>query len=122
MKPTRYRRIPGEMTKTEARFYAILALQLQEGKIIRIDYEAHTFRLANNLRYTPDFGVLFIQENGDNVAFYEVKGSAFFASSKSNQINSVNKCKVAASLYPEYMWYITHPEKDGIFKINKVDP
>ena len=124
MKPARYRRVPGEMTKTEARFYLILELELKEGKIIRIDYERHTFRLAHNLRYTPDFGVLYAPSHGDCVAFYEVKGSAFHASAKSNQINSVNKCKMAASLYPEYFWYITHPNifKKGEFETNVVEP
>lgn len=56
--------------------------------------QALTFRLANGLRYTPDFGVLF---QGDLILF-EVKG-------KKAWDDSIAKLKMAASVYPQFHWY-----------------
>jgi hypothetical protein len=73
-----------------------------------IHAQAITFRLANGLRYTPDF-----------VSFYpsiawEVKG-------KWVDGDSFPKLKMAAALYPEVVWNLVWL-KDGIWQEQKILP
>jgi hypothetical protein len=102
------------MTKTEAEYYSILKELKLVGEIIQIRFEAHTFKLAEGLRYTPDFEIVYADPSRGK-AFFEIKGSEFFASGKSNQQNSITKLKMAAMLFPEYYWYKCYPraKKDG---------
>ena len=110
----RTRKVPGQMTKTEAQYYAILNELKMVGEIIEIRFEAHTFKLAEGLRYTPDFEIVYADPSRGK-AFFEIKGSEFFASGKSNQQNSITKLKIAAKLFPEYYFYKCYPraKKDG---------
>jgi hypothetical protein len=47
-----------DMNKTEARYAATLELQQKAGEILWWKFEAITFKLADDCRYTPDFVVM----------------------------------------------------------------
>lgn len=65
------RRIPGTMNKTEARYEnEVLKPLLLSGEIIGYSFEDTTFKLADDLRYTPDFSV---QLPDGTMEFHEVK-------------------------------------------------
>lgn len=82
----------GERNKTEARYEAHLEVLKHAGRIIRYDFEAVTFKLAKDTRYTPDFMVML--PSGE-IEFHEVKGSwAIF------QDDAKVKIKVAAEKFP----------------------
>jgi hypothetical protein len=49
---------PGERNKTEARYEAYLETRRQCGEVLWYAFEAFTFKLADNVRLTPDFIVL----------------------------------------------------------------
>lgn len=96
------RRVPGEMNKTEAAFEAeFLAPRNADGELIWHGYEAMTFKLAKDLRYTPDF----MAQAWDGQLFaYEVKGSKKNKETgeKSALVEdaSLIKIKAAAQLFP----------------------
>ena len=82
----------GERNKTEARYEAWLEVQKRDGNIIRYDFEAVTFKLADNTRYTPDFMVM--KPDGE-IEFHEVKGAwSIF------QDDAKVKIKVASAMFP----------------------
>lgn len=60
----------GEMNRTEAAYAQRLMICKSEGSILDYAYEPITLKLANDLRYTPDFLVL---DNECVVHFHEVK-------------------------------------------------
>lgn len=68
--------------------------------------QAITFRLANGLRYTPDF-VSF--SYGIGVKAWEVKG-------KWVDGDSFPKLKMAAALFPEIVWTLAWKGTDGIWQ------
>lgn len=56
----RPRRVAGEMNRTEARYAAeILDPLVKSGQVLKYWFEEWTFKLGPDLRYTPDFVVLF---------------------------------------------------------------
>ncbi len=86
------RRAPGKMNKTEERYAAHLEAMRFRGEIAWWAFEAVTFKLAHDTRYTPDFMVL--TASGELQA-HEVKGSeAIFTD------DAKVKIKVAAELFP----------------------
>lgn len=62
---------PGAMNKTEARYAEQLRLRQLAGEIEWFAYEAWTFKLATDTRYTPDFVVMLA---GGALECHEVKG------------------------------------------------
>lgn len=66
------RRIPGTMNRTEQRYSAHLSLRTMAGEISLSRFEAVTFKLAPDTRYTPDFMVMMPD---GAIEFHEVKGA-----------------------------------------------
>jgi hypothetical protein len=62
---------PGQMNQTEAAYAALLNQRVATGEVIDWQFEAVTFKLAEDTRYTPDFSVLF--EDG-SMEFVDAKG------------------------------------------------
>lgn len=80
---------PGTMNKTEADYAQALELQKIAGEVLWYAYEAITFKLANDTRYTPDFAVM------DKEGFLECHECKGYWDDKAKV-----KIKVAASLFP----------------------
>ena len=66
----RVRRIPGVMNKTEAAYASHLQGQQLAGFIESYEFENTTFKLAKDVRYTPDFMVVSVD---GYVEYHEVK-------------------------------------------------
>ncbi len=106
-----FRRVPGAMSKTEERFAELLNEYQRDKQIVSYSFEPVTFKLAEGVRYTPDFMAVFADPTR-GVAFYEIKASEFHASGKSNQMNSLTKLKVAARTFPQfYFSNVIHAKK-----------
>ena len=99
-----FRRVPGAMSKTEERFADLLNEYQRDKQIVSYAFEPVTFKLAEGVRYTPDFMAVFADPTR-GVAFYEIKASEFHASGKSNQMNSLTKLKVAARTFPQFYFF-----------------
>jgi hypothetical protein len=101
------------MNKLETEFYG----KLDKAYPIRI--QAVTFKLANGLRYTPDF---FCAEDyscasGISASFptaWEVKGAWVDG-------DSFPKLKMAASVFPEIRWLLVW-KKDGVWQEQEIKP
>lgn len=74
--------------RTEAEYGLILRAQFP---LAEIRYEAYTLRLADGLRYTPDWSV---EHPDGRLEFFEVKGVFVFS-------RSMVKPKAAAELFPQ---------------------
>lgn len=99
------RRVPGEMNGTERSYFeTVLKPRQLAGEIVRIDFEKHTFKLADDTRYTPDFWCLMAD---GTVEIHEVKGFM--------EDDALVKIKVAASMFPEFRFLSMskRPKKDG---------
>ena len=83
------RHSPGRMNKTETRYAQDLALEVAAGEIVWWGFEALTFKLAHDTRYTPDF--ILVRQDGTLHA-HEVKG--FWRD------DAKIKLKTAANLFP----------------------
>jgi len=84
------RRQPGKMNRYEEMYLEqILHPLLSSGEVSKILYEGITLKLADRLRYTPDFTVIL--SNG-TVEFHEVKG--FWKD------DAKAKIKMAAAIFP----------------------
>ena len=105
-----FRRVPGAMSKTEERFAELLNEYARDKQIVSYAFEPVTFKLAEGVRYTPDFMAVFADPTM-GVAFYEIKASEFHASGKSNQMNSLTKLKVAARTFPQFYFFKCYPRK-----------
>ena len=108
------RRVPGVMSKTEEKFCEMLDEMECNGLIVQYMYEPVTFKLAEGLRYTPDFMAIYADPTL-GCAFFEIKASAFHASGQSNQMNSISKLKVAANKFKAFYFYKCYPkpQKEG---------
>ena len=113
------RRVPGAMSKTEERFCGILDEMERTGLIAQYMYEPVTFKLAEGLRYTPDFMAIYADPTRGG-AFYEIKASAFHASGQSNQMNSISKLKGAANKFKAFYFYKCYPKPQGEWVIEPV--
>jgi hypothetical protein len=98
------RHIPGEMNKTEAAYAnEILEIRKRAGEIIEYWFETVTLKLANGVRYTPDF---FVRLKSNEYEFHEVKG--FWRD------DARVKIKVAAGLFPFQFFAVQRQKKrDG---------
>lgn len=88
----RVRRIPGQMNKLEAAYYAHLQALKDAGEIVKFGFEVFRLKLAEKTYYTPDFSVLL--PNGE-YQFHETKGGLW-------QDDARVKIKVVAEMYPEF--------------------
>lgn len=100
------RHVPGQMNKTEELYAADLQALKIAGEVVEWFFEAVTFKLAADTRYTPDFGVLY----ADGVLeFVDAKGGG--------PINptSLVKVKCAAEKFPMFRFVIEQKKakKDG---------
>jgi hypothetical protein len=62
---------PGVMNKTEEAYSALLEQRKLTGEVIEWWFEAVTFKLADDCRYSPDFAVLM---NDGSMEFIDAKG------------------------------------------------
>lgn len=97
------RREPGKMNKTEAAYAQVLEQRRLAGNIVWWAYEAITFKLAPDTRYTPDF---VVQLHDDTMEVHETKGFM--------REDSWIKLKVAAEKFPFRFFLVRQvPKKDG---------
>ena len=87
------RHIPGEMNATERAYADILNARVIAGEVQSWTFESHTFKLADNTRYTPDFEV-FLADG--TLEFVDTKGAGPV------DPKSIVKIKVAAD---RFFWY-----------------
>jgi hypothetical protein len=81
---------PG-MNKTEAEYAHVLRARQSAGQVLAFGYERLTFRLAFNLRYTPDYDLLMPD---GTVQIHEIKG--FW------EEDARVKIKTAAQMFPHF--------------------
>ena len=94
---------PGVMNKTEAVYEGLLRIRQIEGAVLWYAYEAITFKLAKDTRYTPDF-VVMLQDG--SFECHEVKG--FWRD------DAKVKIKVAAAMFPiKFIAVKALPKKAG---------
>jgi len=87
----------------EQRYAGYLQQRFLLKEIVKWQFEALKFRLANNTFYTPDFYVLLPD---GRIELHEVKGFVRAA----GRI----KFKTAAAQYPEFCWlWITYDKRTG---------
>ena len=85
--------ITDRMNKTEARYFQFL--RSSGDPVLSIEFEAMTFRLGQDCRYTPDFMVV----RHDRIEYHEVKGGYI-------REDAAVKIKAAASRWPWFVWYL----------------
>lgn len=83
-----------KMNKTEERFKAILEDRRRAGEFKVILNHAITLRLADGLRYTPDF---FGQHQDGSLWIWEVKGRHVWD-------DALAKFKMAKTMFPCFIW------------------
>lgn len=95
--------------KTETRFELdYLKPMRHTGEIGHYRFEAHTLKLANGLRYTPDWSAV---NAAGKLVFWEVKGARI-------EEDAIVKFKTAPSSFPEHEFYLCQ-WKDGEWTIQK---
>lgn len=93
----------GTMNKTEARYELLLQQSLAAGEIVWFRFEAMTFKLADDTRYTPDFMVMLAS---GELECREIKGHW--------EEDARVKIKVAASMFPmRFVAVMAQPAKGG---------
>lgn len=98
---------PGQMNKTETAYRDHLRALKAAGEVLDFRFEAITLKLAQDLRYTPDF---FVLKPDGSIEFHEVKGSrAIFRD------DAKAKCKMCAQLNQWATLIVVYPrrKKDG---------
>jgi hypothetical protein len=93
--------------KLEAEFGMILRARYPESPLWE---QAITFRLANGVRYSPDW----VRYSGVDMCCYEVKGRHIWD-------DSICKLKMAASVYPQIAWFLCD-KPDGHWRECRVLP
>jgi hypothetical protein len=89
----RKRHVPGEMNSHEAKYAALLEAERLAGRVDSWQFEPMALYLADNLRYHPDFMVIYA--NGE-IEIHEVKG--FWRD------DAKAKIKVAATAFPMFVF------------------
>jgi hypothetical protein len=81
-----------------------------------IDYYEHgaiTLKLANGLKYTPDYPALLIDEHGGlKLTFYEVKGEKRNGRVKARD-DAIVKIKIAPKEFPHFRFILTWKDEAG---------
>jgi len=93
-KEGRFKNQGSGMNKTESRMNNLLKSLQITGSIKDFSYEDITFRLAEKMRYTPDFRIIYPD---GRIKFIEVKGA--YITERGDL-----KFKFAIEKYPEYIW------------------
>ena len=88
---------PGVMNKTEEAYAELLQARKLAGEIIEWQFEAVTFKLAEDTRYTPDFAVLLATGEQE---FIDAKGGGPI------DPKSLVKIKCAAEKFPQFRFVI----------------
>jgi hypothetical protein len=101
---------PKYKSKMERDYAALLDARKRHGIIAAWRYEAVGFRLANNTFYYPDFMVIL---SDGIIEFHETKGF-------DRQGKGKAKWKIAAGMYPEFVWKFITLEK-GQWKVMKYE-
>ena len=105
---TRYgkRHIPGVMNATESAYAETLEARRLTGEVLLWLFEAVTFKLAADCRYTPDFAVWLAD---GSMEFVDAKGGGPMDE------KSRVKAKVAAEKFPQFDFVIEQklPKKSG---------
>lgn len=100
------------MNKTEARYAGFLDVRKTVGDIEYWRFEAVTLKLADGVRFRPDFQVV---AKGVPIAFHEVKVK--WKTSKSNAPHMEDdarvKLMIAAREFPEFNFYVVWPGDRG---------
>lgn len=97
-KPTLRQKRGPKLNKTEAAFEAYLRANTER----TIHTQDITLTLGNGVRYTPDFSTW--AKLGDAFpAFFEVKGFM--------RDDAAVKLKVAAAMYPQFMFFLVHRDR-----------
>ena len=65
------RHVPGEMNNTERAYEGFLKMRQEKGEIKWYAFEMLTFKLAHDMRYTPDF---VFMDDRDELVCVDVKG------------------------------------------------
>lgn len=89
-------------SKAEERYAALLDVQRMAGEIRAWRYEAITFKLADGVRYTPDF---LVTEQDGSMSLREVKGFMREAARV--------RLKIAVEMYPTFAWFLVWARKGG---------
>ena len=100
-KPTLRQKRGPKLNKTEAAFELHLRAKFP-AKIICA--QGITLTLGNGVRYTPDFST-WAQLGDAFPAFFEVKGFM--------RDDAAVKLKVAAAMYPQFMFFLVHRDKSA---------
>ena len=88
---------PGKMNKTEQEFaHKLSAME----DVLYWQFEALTFKLGHNCRYTPDF----IAVTQDEIRVYEVKGPYI-------REDAMVKFKAAADKFPQFRWIMAQKKR-----------
>ena len=98
-KPTLRQKRGPKLNKTEAAFEQHLRVKFP-AKIICT--QGITLTIGNGVRYTPDFST-WAQLGDTFPAFFEVKGFM--------RDDAAVKLKVAAAMYPQFMFFLVHRDK-----------
>lgn len=100
------------MNKTETRFAQWLELQHKASAISSWMFEAWTFKIGPDCRYTPDF---VIRHNDGSFTLVDVKGrtSKNGKDTYRAEDDSLVKIRVSAAMFPWFRWVICFPEKSG---------
>ncbi len=91
----------GGMNGTEQLYFERLFLQKHDGVIKIFKYEPTKFKLAHRCTYTPDFRVVLPD---GTIEYHEVKRRTPKWSSMRDDANV--KLKVAATLFPEFRFWL----------------
>lgn len=107
-KPAAEKRI--KMTKTEARYLAVLKTLEEAGEITDVKFHPVSFHLDNGHRYTPDFSY---NDNG-RIYLVEVKGSY--------KLGSYQRARMAFDQarieWPLFVWIWAELGEDGAWTTN----
>lgn len=98
------------MNKLETEFYGILCLKMVPDLI---HCQAVTLRLANGVRYTPDFFVPQNEHIDSKTEAYEVKGKWFTDDSNV-------KLKMAASIFKTINFYLAWKDEIGCWQEQRI--
>ena len=93
---------PKFKSKAEARYAELLERQRRAGQIEDWRYEAITLRLADGVRYTPDF---WVRLNGGRQRLVEIKGHLREAARV--------RLLIAVEMYPDFGWLLVWSKKGG---------
>lgn len=94
----------GVLNRTEAAYARHLEALMHAGDVLWFKFEAMTFKLAEGVRYTPDFIALF---SGGQLVAFEVKGtttkklkSGIVKAPYFHDGDAKPKIKIAADMFP----------------------